>query len=215
MILPMVAFTALSVVGVVIGSAAPRPDAPAADVLAYTREHAASMRLGAFLALASAVPLAIVAAIAYRRLRALGITAPGGAIALVGGTVAAVCTALSGLIGWAGSRVGDDAEVAAVLRDLVFVVGGVGFVPFLGLLIAGIAVPMLVLDINRPVAIAGVVLAVVAEASTLTTLTMATAFTLPVGRFGGIVWLLAVSLLLPATRPRRAEPVAGTSATAG
>ena len=34
-------------------------------------------------------------------------------------------------------------------------------------------------------------------------LTMNAAVALPVARFGGIVWLIAVSLLLPATRLRQ------------
>ena len=73
---------------------------------------------------------------------------------------------------------------------------------FLGLLFAGVSIPMLLLRIARPVALDGVVLAAVAELSTLTLLTLDAAPTLPVARFGGLVWLIAVSLLLPASRPR-------------
>jgi hypothetical protein len=96
--------------------------------------------------------------------------------------------------------------LAAALRDLTFATGGPGFVAFLGLLFAGVSVPMLLLRIAQPLAIAGLVLAVVAELSTLTLLSLNAAPTLPIARFGGLIWLIAVSLLLPVNRPRTVDP---------
>lgn len=207
LIVPGVAFTVLTIAGIAVAAGVPRPDAPGTEVLTYSQEHASTLRLSAFLALSAAMPLAIWTAAAYRRLRALGITAPGSAIALTGGVLASGFAALSGLIGWAAARTTDSAPLAAALRDLTFATGGPGFVAFFGLLMAGVSVPMLLLRISRPVAIAGLILALVAELSTLTLLTLNAAITLPIARFGGIVWLIAVSVLLPTTRPR-------TSATA-
>ncbi|MEV7969639.1 hypothetical protein AB0O34_27215 [Sphaerisporangium sp. NPDC088356] len=123
-------------------------------MLAYARDHASTLRLSAFLALGAAVPLAIWSATAYRRLRALGITAPGSAITLAGGVIASGFTALSGLTGWTGwtaSRVADSPPVASALRDLVFMTGGPGFLSFFGLLLAGVSVPMLLLRMFWPV----------------------------------------------------------------
>jgi hypothetical protein len=37
------------------------------------------------------------------------------------------------------------------------------------------------------------------------------AFTLPVGRFGGLVWLVLASLLLPVARPRGRSPEDGAA----
>jgi hypothetical protein len=195
------AFAALTIAGVALGASGPRPGDSADAVLAYVRDHATMLRWGAFLALGAAVPLAIWSATVYRRLRALGITAPGSAIALTGGVVSATMGALSGLFTWAESRATDPA-VAATLRDLVFMTGGPGFVAFFGLLIAGVSVPMMVLNWSRPVAIAALVVALAAEISTLVLVTMSLTVTLPIGRFGGLIWLIAASLLLPATRPR-------------
>jgi hypothetical protein len=62
------------------------------------------------------------------------------------------------------------------------------------------------MGIRRPVALFGLVVAFAAEVSTLVLVTMGLAFTLPIGRFGGIVWLIAVSLLLPTSRPRGTGP---------
>jgi hypothetical protein len=200
------AFTALTIAGIAIGAGAPRPTDSAATVLAYVQDHATTMRVGGFFAFAASIPLAIWAATVYRRLRALGVTAPGSAIALSGGLLAAALGALSGLVTWVASRAGQDPALAAALRDLVFITGGPGFVAFFGLLLAGVSVPMLVMGIRRPVALFGLVVAFAAEVSTLVLVTMGLAFTLPIGRFGGIVWLIAVSLLLPTSRPRGTGP---------
>src|SRR5690348_6101740 len=77
---PTVSVAALTVAYTVVNRATPHPDATGAEVLRYAQEHGAAARLGALLLLASAVPLALCAAVLYRRLRALGITAPGSAI---------------------------------------------------------------------------------------------------------------------------------------
>jgi hypothetical protein len=204
-IVPSAAFTVLLVSAVLVAPITRRPSVPAAEVLNYTQEHAGSLRLGAFLSLGAAVPLAVFAATAYRRLRALGGNAAGSAIALSGGLLAAGFLALSGLVGWTASRADGDAALASVLRDLAFATGGPGFVAFFGLLLAGIAVPMLLLGIHRPVAVAGLVLAVIAELSTLTMLADVAALTMPVARLGGTGWILLVSVLLPASRPRGAK----------
>jgi hypothetical protein len=213
LIAPALVVTALTIAAIAVAAGAPRPDAPAADVLAYAQSHGTAMRVSAFLMLGAAVPLAIWSAAAYRRLRALGITAPGSAIALAGGVVASGMAALCGLTTWVASRVDDGAQVAATplagaLRDLAFAAGGPGFVAFFGLLLAGVAVPMMLVGpgfgpASRPLGIAGVVLGAIAELSTLTLLTMDAAVTIPIARFGGLLWLIAVSLLLPATRVRQ------------
>lgn len=73
------------------------------------------------------------------------------------------------------------------LHDLVFLTGGPGHIVPFG-------------PLPRWLAVAGLVLAVVAEASTLTLLGDAAAYLLPIARFGGLAWLIAAGVLLP---PRR------------
>ena len=58
LIVPAVAFTALTIAGIAAAAGVPRPDAPGTEVLAYLQDHASTMRLSAFLALGAAVPLA-------------------------------------------------------------------------------------------------------------------------------------------------------------
>lgn len=205
LIAPGLAFTALTIAAVIAGAQAPLPTDSAESILAYAQQHAGTMRWAAFLSLGAAVPLAIWTATVYRRLRALGVTAPGAAIALAGGLIAATMSALAGLTIWVASRA-TFAPMAAALRDLSFATGGPGFVAFFGLLVAGVSVPMLLLNLNRAVALFGLVIALAAEVSTLVLVNMGLSFALPIGRFGGLIWLIAVSLMLPATRPRTRGP---------
>ena len=140
---PVLAYTALTVIGVIVNRSTPHPDATGAAVLAYTTAHATTGKAGSWLLFAAGIPLALIAAIAYRRLRALGITAPGSAIALTGGALAASALTLSGVFAWAGSRLPTDASpaLARALADVSFLTGGPAFAAMFALLIAGLAVP--------------------------------------------------------------------------
>jgi hypothetical protein len=76
-------------------------------------------------------------------------------------------------------------------------------VVFLGLLVAGIAVPgWLVGLLPRPLALGGLAIAAVAELSTLSLLWQPMSFLLPLGRFPALLWLIAAGILLPHKRPR-------------
>ena len=145
--------------------------------------------------------------------RTLGVTAPGAVIGLAGGILAAASLALSGLVTWV---VADTAHIAGpalakALFDLSFAAGAAGFVVPFALLIAGVAVPSLILRLTpRPLAWGGLVVAAIGMLSTLTLVAPALDFALPIGRFGGLIFIVAVSALLPATRHRltAAIPVA-------
>ena len=84
-----------------------------------------------------------------------------------------------------------------------FGAGAAGFVVPFALLVAGVAVPSLLLGLTpRWLAWSGLVIAAVGMLSTLTLLSAALDPALPVTRFGGLLWMLAVSVLLPTRRPR-------------
>jgi hypothetical protein len=91
-----------------------------------------------------------------------------------------------------------------------------GFVAPFGLLIAGIAVPSLIIGLlPRPLAWIGLVVAAFSVISTFVLLTSVLDFTLPVGRFLGLAWLISASILLPRSRQelrRSVRPTAGSSA---
>jgi hypothetical protein len=84
---------------------------------------------------------------------------------------------------------------------LTFAAGGPAFVVFNGLLVAGLAVSGLLTGVlPRPVAWAGLAIAVVSELASLTTAFDALDPLLPIGRFGGLLWLVVLGVVLPASR---------------
>jgi hypothetical protein len=89
------------------------------------------------------------------------VTAPGAVTGLAGGILAAASIALSGLLTWVAAEVAADAgpALARVVFDLGFAAGAAGFVVPSALLIAGVAVPSLILRLTpRPLAWAGLVI---------------------------------------------------------
>ncbi|MDQ1738462.1 MAG: hypothetical protein QOE53_114 [Pseudonocardiales bacterium] len=179
------------------------PTAPADDILRYFATNHTAVRVGAFFGFGCAVPMVIYAATASARLHNLGVRAPGATIALAGGVLAAGLQAVHGLIAWVLSQpaVTGDPAVVRALNDLDFAVGGPGHVVFLGLLIAGMAVPALLVGLlPRWLAWAGLVLAAVAELSTFALLIDGAGVLLPVGRFLGYAWLITAGFLLPRAR---------------
>ncbi|MET9350855.1 hypothetical protein [Streptomyces termitum] len=201
--------TALFVAGLVTstllagGAVFPSPfggSGATAGITAYFRDHTDAVRIAGALQFGSSVPLALYAATASARLHRLGVRAPGATIALAGGLLASAFLGLCGLLGWVLSRpesLGQPGVVRA-LHSLAFATGGPGHVVALGLLVAGIAVPGLLAGLlPRALALGGLVLAAVAELSTLTLLFDGAAVLLPIARFGGLLWLIAAGFLLP------------------
>jgi len=211
------ASTGLLVAGMVLsallGGTLVSPFADAATVTAYFRDQPDAVKASAVLTFGSAVPLAIYAATASSRLRRLGVTAPGATIALVGGVLSAAMLALSGLVVWtlAQPAVRSDGSIVEALHYVAFATGGPACVVFLGLLVAGVAVPGLLLSLlPRGLAVAGLGIAVLAELTTLVLVWSSLAFALPVARFAGLGWLIAAGVLLPHDR-REASTRATTS----
>jgi hypothetical protein len=214
LLVPALAYGALMVTAVALSARAPQPSASATAVSAYDSSHHALLQVAGCLGFAASAPLAIWAATVYRRLQTLGVTAPGAVIALAGGMLAAASLGLSGLITWTSSQPGATAYPAAarVLANLGFATGAAGFVVPLALLLAGVAVPSLVLRLVPPaLAWAGLIIAAVGVLSTVTLLTPALDGTLPVGRFGGLLWLIAASMALPRTRRAVTPPAQAPS----
>lgn len=203
LLVPVLAYGALMVTAVVLSARGPQPSASAAAVSAYDRSHHAFLEVAGCLGFAASAPLAIWTATAYRRLLTLGVTAPGAVIALAGGLLAAASLGLSGLMTWTSSQPAAVAvpAVGRILADLSFATGAAGFVVPLALLMAGVAVPSAILGLMpRALAWTGLVIAAVGVVSTFSLLTPALDATLPVGRFGGLLWLIAASIALPKTR---------------
>ncbi len=197
-------FAASLVVGAAGGGPFPSPYDHASEVIAFFSAHSTTVRVAATLQFASAVPLAILAASLSSRLRYLGFArVPGVLIASTGGTLASGMLATSALAQWVLSRPGTatNSDVVRPLADLAFAAGGPGTVVFLGLLVAGLAVPAAVGRLlPRPAWIAGIAFAAIAELSTIALLSKPAAVLLPIARFGSLAWLIAAAALLPVSR---------------
>ncbi|MCW2953117.1 MAG: hypothetical protein JWQ48_2287 [Conexibacter sp.] len=196
-------FAASLVVGATGGGPFPSPY-DARDVLAFFSAHPTTVRVAATLQFASAVPLAILAASLSSRIRYLGFArVPGVLIASTGGILTTGMLATSALTQWVLSRpaTATSPSVVRPLADLAFATGGPGAVVFLGLLVAGLAVPAAVGRLlPRPVWIAGIAFAAIAELSTIALLSRPAGVLLPIARFGSLAWLVAAAALLPASR---------------
>lgn len=190
-------------VGVVLGGLMPLPYGPVSAIQAYVRAQPVAMHVIATAMFGSSVPLAIYAATASSRLRQLGVTAPGATIALTGGTLAAGALGLAGLLGWTlwWPEIGADTALVRAVYLLVFLTGGPGHIVALGLLVAGIAVPSLVLGLTpRPVAWTGLAIALLCESATLVLVWPELGVILPVARVTALLWLVWVGALLPLRR---------------
>jgi hypothetical protein len=196
-------FVANIVTGVLLGGPGfPSPFAPADQIQQYFTGQSTAVMISGFFQFGSAVPLVLFTATAYSRLRYLGINAAGASIALVGGLLASAFMALSGLLHWALSRpeLLEPVSLMRALHLLTFLTGGVGHVVPLGLLLAGVSVTSgYARLLPRWVVWLGLVIAVIAELSTLSLVVPVAAILLPMARFPAFVWLIAVG----ATMPRR------------
>lgn len=185
------------------GQAYISPFSPTGQIAAYFHGNADAVRLASLFEFGSAIPLGIFAATVYARQLRLGVRVPGPAIGFFGGITAAAFLMLSALLAWVLSRteITDDQTLTHALSFLAFITGGVAYVIGIGLLVAGIAVPALILRfVPRWLAWAGLVIAALSELSFFSMALEPLQVLLPIGRFGGLLWLVAVGFLLPRTR---------------
>ena len=206
LLIPAIAFAVLTIASAVLGASGPRTTSTPFDTAAYDLTHHTILIVLGTIVFGTSIPLATWTAVTYRRLRHLGVTVPGATIALAGGLLAAASLAVSGLVTWTAAESASptvDGGLARALTDLAFAAGGAGFVVPLGLLLAGVAIPGLAMGLlPRAVGWAGLVVAGLAEIATLSLLVPALDPLLPIGRFGGLIWLLLVSVLLPLERKK-------------
>lgn len=190
-------------IGVGLGGVMPLPYGPVAAVQQYVRAQPVAVQVVAVAVFASSVPLTVYAATASARLRQLGVAAPAATIALAGGILAAGALGLTGLVGWTLSRpeISGDTALVRALYFLVFLVGGPGHIVALGILVAGMAMPCLILGLlPRPLALVGLAIAALSELTTLVLIWPMLGPMLPAARVSALAWLLVAGARLPIRR---------------
>lgn len=183
----------------------PGPWEPAQTIVSFFRLRPTAALLCAFLQFGSAIPLGIFTATVVSRLRFLGVRAAGIHIALFGGFGAAFAVASSALVLWTMTHPGiaQDAALTQALYFLSYGLGGPGYSVPLGLLMAGVSVVTLFYRlVPRWISILGLALAVCGELSWLNLEFPKALFLIPLTRFPGFVWMIAVGFALPTTTQR-------------
>jgi len=159
--------------------------------------------VAAFLQFGAAVPLGIFTATVVSRLQFLGVNVAGVFITLLGGFAASLLSAISALLQWVLAQPGIPSQpvVTRILHLLSFATGGVGFVVPFGLLVAGVSIiAWFTRILPRWLIWLGIVIALVAELSSLSLIFTPVVYLLPVARFVGLIWLIASGFLLPRSR---------------
>lgn len=185
----------------------PNPWAPASTIVAFFEQRPDAALLCAFLHFGSAIPLGIFAAAIVSRLRFLGVRAAGVEIALFGGFATATLLMASSAVLWTQALPGvaQDSALTVALHFFDFALGGPGYSVPLGLLMAGVSVPVLFRRLTpRWIPILGLLLAACGELSWLCFEFHPALLLIPLTRFPGFVWLIAVGFALPTRAPRGA-----------
>jgi hypothetical protein len=177
-------------------------------IVAYFQARPSAVLLCAFLQFGSAIPLGIFTASAVSRLKFLGVQAAGADIALFGGFATAFLLMANSCVLWTMTypSVTHDAAVTQALYYFGFGLGGPGYSASFGLLMAGICVPAFFRKlVPRWIILLGLVLALCGELSWLNIEIPAALPLVPLTRFPGFVWMIAMGFALPATRTRQLE----------
>ena len=185
----------------------PGPWEPASVIVPYFQTYGTRVLFCLVLQFGAMVCLGIFTAAVVSRLHFLGARAAGTYIALLGGFLV-VANAMAGTMAmWAMLHSGVIANPSMVLGlyYLSFGLGGPGFSVPMGLLMAGISVTAAFMRLlPKWVIVLGLVLAVAGELSWLHLAFPKLLFLIPLVRFPGFVWLIAVGFLLPNVRATHA-----------
>ncbi len=178
----------------------PGPWEPLHVIMAYFAARPSAVLLCAALQFGAAIPLGIFTATIVSRLRFLGVRAAGVDIALFGGFLTAFIMMVSSYVLWAMTypEIAQDGPVMQALYRIQFALGGPGFSVPLGLLLAGVSVTAgFAKLLPKWLAVLGVVIAVIGEASWLDILFPQALPLIPLTRFPGFLWLIATGFYLP------------------
>jgi hypothetical protein len=187
----------------------PGPWQPASDITLFFQTQPSRALTCIFFQTGANVCLGLFTAVAVSRLQFLGIRAAGVYIALLGGFWTVFDSFAGGMASWTLIRpviVQTPSSILA-LNYLSYALGGPGFSIPMGLLMAGISVSAgLSKLIPRWVMILGIFLAACGELSVFHLIFPQLLFLIPLTRFPGFIWIIAVGFTLP--KSRRAEAAA-------
>lgn len=181
----------------------PGPWEPASVIVPYFQTYGARVMFCLVLQFGAMVCLGLFTAAIVSRLQFLGARAAGTHIALLGGFLVVANAMVGTMTMWAmlnPAVIGNPSMVLG-LYYLGFGLGGPGFSVPMGLLMAGVSITAWFMKLLPKWVIAlGLVLALAGELSWLHLAFPKLLFLIPLVRFPGFVWLIAVGFLLPKSR---------------
>jgi hypothetical protein len=178
----------------------PALNASITEVANYFAGHAHAVLICSFLQFGAAIPFGVVTAAVVSRFRFLGAKAAGIYIALFGGFMAAQDEAISAAALWVlGHPIFSQVPAfAQMLHYLAVALGGPGFTVPQGLLMAGISVVGAFMKVlPKWIVVLGLVLAVMGELSWLSMVFPQAGVLIPLTRWPGFIWLIALGFALP------------------
>ena len=181
----------------------PGPWEPANVIVAYFQTHSSQVLLCLFLQFGATICLGLFTAAIVSRLRFLGVRSAGPWIALLGGFLTVVNGVAASLTVWTMIHAGvvQNPPVLLALYYLAYALGGPGFSVPMGLLLAGVSIPSAFLKLlPRWIIALGLVLAIAGELSWFHLISPGMLFLIPLTRFPGFIWLVAVGFALPKAR---------------
>jgi hypothetical protein len=180
-------------------------------IVSYFQGHAAKVLACVFLQTGASICLGLFTAVVVSRLQFLGVRAAGVHIALFGGFLTVFDGLASGFATWAmiHPSVAPSASVLLGLYYLSFALGGPGFSIPMGLLMAGVSVTAAFRKLLPMwLVILGLVLAAAGELSVFFFLDHRLLFLIPLTRFPGFIWIVAVGFLMPNARVTEQQALA-------
>jgi hypothetical protein len=184
----------------------PGPWESASTIVPYFQTEGARVLLCLFLQLGAMICLGIFTAAVVSRLHFLGSRAAGTYIALFGGFLVVFDAMAGAMATWTmiHPAVAAYPGVLLALYYLAYGLGGPGFSIPMGLLIAGVSVTAAFMRVlPKWLIILGLVLAAAGELSWLHLVFPKLLFLVPLVRFPGFIWIIAVGFLLPNHRRAR------------
>jgi hypothetical protein len=186
----------------------PGPWEPANVIVSYFQNHASRVLFCLFLQSGATICLGLFTAVVVSRLHFLGIRAAGLHIALFGGFLTVFDGLAAAFATWTMIQpaVVQTPSALLALYYYSFALGGPGFSVPMGLLMAGVSVTAAFRKLLPTwIVVLGLVLAAAGELSIFHLVSPRFLFLIPLTRFPGFIWIIAVGFALPGTRPAHSK----------
>jgi hypothetical protein len=189
----------------------PGPWEPSSVITYFFQTQPSRVLTCLFLQTGATICLGLFTAVIVSRLHFLGVRAAGVHIALYGGFLTVFNGIVAASATWAmiHPAVAQSSSALLAFYYFAFALGGPGFSIPMGLLMAGVSVTSAFRKLlPKWIVILGLVLAAAGELSVFYFLNPKLLFLIPLTRFPGFIWIVAVGFAMPSSRAAEAKSLA-------